>query len=159
MEASNEWAPPTIGDIRLPDRDLGRRLSRQPDVEIRAKLLGLDWTTLKASRTRLLVGAWIISSVLALTAILGDLGQVSFGVTVVVVLVCAAASMLALRESSRLPVLIARNDPSTAGRYGVLARMSPRQSLLGYRVRWILLRHTLCAACSIALVALMARGF
>ena len=66
MEASNEWAPPTIGDIRLPDRDLGRRLSRQPDVEIRAKMLGLDWTTLKASRTRLLVGAWIISSVLAL---------------------------------------------------------------------------------------------
>jgi hypothetical protein len=159
MEANNNWAPPTIGDIRLPDRDLGRRLSRQPSVEMRAKMLGLDWTTLIASRARLLAGAWLITGIASLAAILADLGQPSFALTIVVVAVAVFASAISLNSVSGLPVLIARNDPSTAERYTSLARLSPTQSLLGYRVRWILVRHGITTAISIAIVALMARGF
>jgi apolipoprotein N-acyltransferase len=162
MEANNNWAPPTIGDIRLPDRDLGRRLSRQASVEMRAKMIGLDWTTLRASRSRLLLGAWLITGLASLVAIAINgtvpVGGV-LGVTIVVVAIAAAASMLSLRSVSHLPVLIARNDPSLAARYTSLARLAPSQSLLGYRVRWILLRHAITTICSIAIVALMARGF
>jgi hypothetical protein len=162
MEADNNWAPPTIGDIRLPDRDLGRRLSRQSSVEMRAKMLGLDWTTLTASRARLLLGAWLITSIASVIAIAVNATQPTagmLGVTIVVVAIAAAASMLSLRSVSHLPVLIARNDPSLASRYTSLARLAPSQSLLGYRVRWILLRHGITTICSIAIVALMARGF
>lgn len=162
MEINNNWAPPTIGDIRLPDRDLGRRLGREPSVEMRAKMLGLDWTTLSAARTRLLAGAWLISAVAATIAIAPVLGQSRTGgpvLTVVVVAVAVFASMLALRSVSRLPLLIARNDESTANRYRALARLSPNQSLLGYRVRWILVRHTLTVGVSVALVTLMAQGW
>jgi hypothetical protein len=159
MEANNNWAPPTIGDIRLPDRDLGRRLARQPSVEMRAKMLGLDWTTLTASRTRLLRGAWLITVAVSLAAILSDLGRPTLGLTIVVVAVAVFASALSLRYVSGLPVLIARNDPSTAAHYTGLAKRKPSQSLLGYRVRWILVRHAITTTCAIAVVALMARGF
>jgi hypothetical protein len=161
MEIENNWAPPTIGDIRLPDRDLGRRLSHQPSVEMRAKMLGLDWTTLTAARTRLLAGAWLISIAVALVAIVSDLGHASLLLTTVVVAVAVAVvtSILALRSVSRLPVLIARNHASTAKRYSGLAKLSPSQSLLGYRVRWILVRHAVTVVITVALVALMARGF
>ena len=164
MEIENNWASPTIGDIRLPDRDLGRRLGRQPSVEMRAKMLGLDWTTLVASRSRLLAGAWLISLVAAIAAITPDLAQPETRhggpvLTIVVVSIAVFASMMALRSVSRLPLLIARNDVSTANRYRAAAKLSPTQSLLGYRVRWILVRHAITVGASVALVALMAQGW
>ena len=164
MQSDNNWAAPTIGDVRLPDRDLGRRLSRQPSVEMRAKMLGMDWTTLLAARSRLLVGAWVISAAAAAVAIVSDLGQPDAGdggpaLTSVVVAVAVFASMMALRPVSRLPLLIARNHASTADRYRSLAQLSPAQSLLGYRVRWILLRHAITVSLSVSLVALMAHGW
>jgi hypothetical protein len=164
MEINNNWAPPTIGDIRLPDRDLGRRLSRQPSVEMRAKMLGLDWTTLVAARSRLLTGAWLISVAAASVAVLSDFGQPanSHGgpaLTIVVVAIAVFASMMALRSVSRLPLLIARNDASTAARYRAVAKLAPTHSLLGYRVRWILVRHAITVSVSVTLVALMAHGW
>jgi hypothetical protein len=165
LEAEREqWAPPTIGDIRLPDRDLGRRLSREPSVEMRAKMLGLDWTTLVAAHTRLLVGAWLISAVAAFVAVLPALGQPEsshggFALTIVVVAIAVLASMIALRPVSRFPLMIARNDASTAPRYAGLAKRSPRWSLLGYRVRWILVRHAITVSISVILVALLARAW
>jgi hypothetical protein len=126
-------------------------------------MLGVDWTTLQAARVRLLTGAWTITTALALIAIAMDAAlptnQSGPGLPIVVVTIAALASMLALRSVSRLPLLIARNDSSTADRYRALAKLSPTQSLLGYRVRWILLRHAVTAASAIALVALMARGW
>jgi hypothetical protein len=164
MEISNNWAPPTIGDIRTPDRDLGRRLGREASLEMRAKMLGMDWTTLAASRTRLLVGAWLISAVAAAVAIAPELGrpETNHGgpvLTMVVVAIAVFASMMALRSVSRLPLLIARNDARTAARYRAAAKLSPTQSLLGYRVRWVLVRHAITVSASVALVALMARGW
>lgn len=164
MEISNNWAPPTIGDIRTPDRDLGRRLGREASVEMRAKMLGLDWTTLVAARTRLLVGAWLISGVAATVAIAPELGQPETNhggpvLSMVVVAIAVFASMMALRPVSRLPFLIARNDVRTAARYRAAAKLSPTQSLLGYRARWILVRHAITVGTAVALVALMARGW
>ena len=164
MQADNNWAPPTIGDVRLPDRDLGRRLSRQPDVEMRAKMLGLDWTTLAAARTRLRVGAWLISTAAASAAIVSDLSlpasrHGSPMLTLVVVAIAVWACMLGLRSVSGFPLMISRNDPSTAARYRSLATLSPTQSLLGYRVRWILVRHAITVSVSVTLVTLMARGW
>ncbi|HEY5231682.1 MAG TPA: hypothetical protein VIJ11_12430 [Galbitalea sp.] len=164
MDATNSWAPPTIGDVRLPDRDLGRRLSRQPSVEMRAKMLGLDWTTVRAARSRLLAGAWLISTVAATAAIISDLGQATTRnggpvLTVVVVAVAVFASMMALRPVSRFTVLIERNDSSTADRYRALAKLSPAHSLLGYRVHWILVRHAITVVASVTIVTLMARGW
>jgi hypothetical protein len=163
MDANNNWAPPTIGDIRLPDRDLGRRLSRQPSVEMRAKMLGLDWTTLVAARSRLLLGAWLISLAAAMVTVASSLVRPEAsggpGLTIVVVAVAVFASMFALRSVSRLPILIARNDASTADRYRALAKLSPTQSLLGYRVRFLLVRHAITVSASVVLVALMARGW
>jgi hypothetical protein len=104
MEIENDWASPTIGDIRLPDRDLGRRL------------------------------------------------------TAAVVFIAVISSMLALRSVSRLPVQIARNDAATAAHYRVLARLSPSRSLLGYRVRFILIRHAAVTVFTVAIVTSMARG-
>jgi hypothetical protein len=158
MEIENDWASPTIGDIRLPDRDLGRRLSRQPNVEMRAKMLGLDWTTLTAARGRPLVGAWTISLLVALAAIATDLGHTHLGLTAAVVFIAVISSMLALRSVSRLPVQIARNDAATAAHYRVLARLSPSRSLLGYRVRFILIRHAAVTVFTVAIVTSMARG-
>ena len=164
MEIRNNWAPPTIGDIRLPDRDLGRRLARSTSVEMRAKMLGMDWTTLVAARGRLLAGAWLISAaavIAALTPVLAQPQTRSGGpvLTMVVVAVAVFASMMALRSVSRLPLLIARNDASTANRYRAAAKLSPSQSLLGYRVRWILVRHAITVSVSVALVSLMAQGW
>jgi hypothetical protein len=164
MEIENNWAPPTIGDIRTPDRDLGRRLGRQPSVEMRAKMLGMDWTTLRAARTRLLAGAWLISAVAATIAIAPELGNADTRnggpvLTIVVVAVAVLFSMLALRSVSRLPLLIARNDARTADRYRSAAKLSPSRTLLGYRVRWILVRHAVTVGASVALVALMAQGW
>jgi hypothetical protein len=164
MEIENNWASPTIGDIRTPDRDLGRRLGRQPSVEMRAKMLGMDWTTLTAARTRLLIGAWIISASAATIAIAPDLGQPETRnggpvLTMVAVAIAVTFSMLALRSVSRLPLLIARNDVRTADRYRAAATISPSMSLLGYRVRWILVRHAITVGASVALVALMAHGW
>jgi hypothetical protein len=164
MEINNNWASPTTGDIRTPDRDLGRRLGRQPSVEMRAKMLGMDWTTLRAARTRLLVGAWLISAAAAAIAIAPELGhsETRHGgpvLTVVVVAVAVLFSMLGLRSVSRLPLLIARNDPRTADRYRAAARLSPSLTLLGYRVRLILVRHTITVGASVAIVALMAQGW
>ncbi len=67
--------------------------------------------------------------------------------------------MMALRPVSRLPLLIARNDSRTANRYTAAAKLSPTQSLLGYRVRWILVRHAITVGVAVTLVALMARGW
>ena len=164
MELNNDWAPPTIGDIRLPDRDLGRRLGREPSVEMRAKMLGTDWTTLRAARVRLLAGAWLIAAAAAAVAIVSTLGQpVSRAggttLTIVVVAVAVFASMMALRPVSRLPLLIARNDARVADCYRAAAKLRPTQSLLGYRVRWILVRHTITVGASVTLVALMAQGW
>ncbi|HEY1530076.1 MAG TPA: hypothetical protein VGF80_04620 [Galbitalea sp.] len=164
MEIENNWAPPTIGDIRTPDRDLARRLGRQPSVEMRAKMLGMDWTTLVAARTRLLAGAWIISAIAAAIAILPELGSAETRhggplLTILVVAIAVSASMMALRSVSRLPLLIARNAASTADRYLAAARLSPSQTLLGYRVRWILVRHAITVGASVAIVALMAQGW
>jgi hypothetical protein len=164
MEIENNWAPPTIGDMREPDRDLGRRLSRQSSVEVRAKMLGLDWSTLRAARIRLLVGAWAISAVAASAAIVPDLGQPETRhggpvLTIVVVAIAVFSSMMALRSVSRLPVLIARNDSRTADRYRSAAKLSPTRSLLGYRVRFLLIRHTITVGASVAIVALMAHGW
>jgi hypothetical protein len=164
MEIENNWAPPTIGDVRLPDRDLGRRLSREPSVDMRAKMLGMDWSTLAAARSRLLTGAWIISAVVATIAFLPELGQTETrnggpALTIIVVAIAVFASMMALRSVSRLPLLIARNDARAADRYRSAAKLSPTQSLLGYRVRWILVRHAITVSASVALVALLARSF
>lgn len=165
MEAGHEqWARPTIGDIRLPDRDLGRRLSRETSVEMRAKMLGMDWTTLRAARSRLLTGAWLISAAAAFTAIVPELGQPESRhggpvLTILVVAIAVLASMMALRSTARFPLLIARNDVGIANRYRALAKLSPDQSLLGYRVRWILLRHAITVSVSVTLVALMANGW
>jgi hypothetical protein len=164
MEIHNNWAPPTIGDIRTPDRDLGRRLGRETSVDMRAKMLGLDWTTLRSARTRLLAGAWLISAAAATIAIGSDLGQPETRnggpvLTMIVVTIAVFASMMALRSVTRLPLLIARNDSSTARRYRAQARISPTQSLLGYRVRWILVRHAITVGASVTVVALMARGW
>jgi hypothetical protein len=162
LQADNNWAPPTIGDARIPDRDLGRRLSRQPSVEIRAKMLGLDWTTLRAARTRLLVGAWVISAAIAALAVAAGLGSTGHGhiatrLGAALVVAAAFASMFALRSVSRLPVQIARNASATADSYRALAKLSPKRSLLGYRVRWILVRHAATAVSAVALVALVVR--
>jgi hypothetical protein len=164
MEISNNWAPPTIGDIRTPDRDLGRRLGREASVDMRAKMLGMDWTTLHAARTRLLAGAWLISAVAATIAVAPRFAQpeTSHGgpaLTIAVVAIAVYASMMALRPVSRLPLLILRNDLRTADRYRAAAKLSPTQTLLGYRVRWILVRHAITVSTSVALVALMARGW
>lgn len=167
MQIDNEqidrnWAPPTIGDIRVPDRDLGRRLSRQPSVEMRAKMLGMDWTTLAASRTRLLRGAWIVSATVALVAItsgLGAAGHAGPWLASALVVVAALASTLTLRSVSRLPLLIARNDPSTAESYRAQAKLSPSRSLLGYRVRWMLVRHAITTVSVVALVVLALRAW
>jgi hypothetical protein len=164
MEINNNWAPPTIGDIRTPDRDLGRRLSRESSVEMRAKMLGMDWTTLLAARTRLLAGAWLISAVAASVAIAPELGQseTRYGgpaLTIVVVAIAVFSSMMALRSVSRLPLLIARNDSRTADRYRAAAKLSPTHSLLGYRVRFLLVRHAITVGTSVAIVALMAHGW
>ena len=164
MQADNNWAPPTIGDVRLPDRDLGRRLSRQTSVEMRAKMLGLDWTTLVAARSRLVVGGWLISAAAAAAAIVTELSLPASHnggpvLTTVVVAIAVLACMLGLRSVSGFPLMIARNDPSTAARYRSLATLSPTQSLLGYRVRWILLRHAITVCVSVTLVTLMARGW
>lgn len=157
MRIDNNWAPPTIGDIRVPDRDLGRRLSRQPSVEMRAKMLGMDWTTLSAARARLLRGAWVISATVTLVAItsgLGSIGHAGPWLPSLLVVAAALASMLALRSVSRLPLQISRNDPSTADSYRAQAKLSPTQSLLGYRVRWILVRHAATSVSAVALVVL-----
>ena len=162
MQFENNWAPPTIGDVRVPDRDLGRRLSRQPGVEMRAKMLGMDWTTLAASRVRLLRGAWIISATVALAAItsgLGSAGHAGPWFASIVIIAAVLVSMLALRSVSRLPQLIARNDPSTADSYRAQARLSPTRSLLGYRVRWILVRHALTTISAVAVVVLALRAW
>ena len=164
MEINNNWAPPTIGDIRTPDRDLGRRLGREASVEMRAKMLGMDWTTLAAARSRLLTGAWLISAAAAIAAIAPELVQPQARaggpvLTIVVVFIAVFACMMALRSVSRLPLLIARNDASTANRYRAAAKLSPTHSLLGYRVRWILLRHAITVGASVTLVALMAQGW
>jgi hypothetical protein len=157
MQADNNWAPPTIGDVRIPDRDLGRRLSRQPSVEMRAKMLGMDWTTVSAARIRLLRGTWIISATVALLAItsgLGSNGHAGPWLASVLVVATVLASMLPLRSISRLPLQIARNDPSTAASYRAQAKLSPTSSLLGYRVRWILVRHAVTTVSVVALVVL-----
>ena len=162
MQIDNNWAPPTIGDIRVPDRDLGRRLSRQPSVEMRAKMLGMDWTTLTASRVRLLRGAWIVSATVALVAIasgLGSTGHAGPWLASILVVTAVLVSMLALRSVSRLPRLIARNDPSTAASYRAQARLAPTRSLLGYRVRWILVRHALTTISAVAVVVLALRAW
>jgi hypothetical protein len=164
MEIENNWAPPTIGDIRTPDRDLGRRLSREPSVDMRAKMLGMDWTTLRAARARLLAGAWLISAAAATIAIVPELSQPETrdggpALTVVVVAIAVFGSMMALRGVSSLPMLIARNDARTADRYRVAAALSPTHSLLGYRVRFLLVRHAITVSASVAIVALMARGW
>ncbi|HEX3680633.1 MAG TPA: hypothetical protein VHU90_13005 [Galbitalea sp.] len=160
MQIDNNWASPAIGDIRVPDRDLGRRLSRQPSVEMRAKMLGMDWTTLAASRVRLVRGAWMVSATVAVAAItsgLGSAGHTGPWLASAFVIAAALVSMLALRTVSRLPQLIARNDPSTADRYRAQAKLSPTRSLLGYRVRWILVRHAITTISAVALVVLALR--
>jgi hypothetical protein len=162
MQPDNNWAPPAIGDIRIPDRDLGRRLSRQPDVKMRAKMLGLDWTTLTAARTRLLAGAWLSSGVVATLAVAVGLGSTGHGhitpwLGAAFVVAAALAPLAALRSISRFPVQIARNDPSTATSYRALAKLSPTRSLLGYRVRWILVRHTATSLSAVAVIALVVR--
>jgi hypothetical protein len=158
MEIENDWASPTIGDIRLPDRDLGRRLARQPDVEMRAKMLGLDWTTLTAAHARLLQGAWLISATVALLALAANFGHADLTLTAVVVAIAITASMLALRTVSRFRSEIARNDVRTAMHYRMFAMLAPSRSLLGYRVRFILVRHSIITVVTVAIVALMARG-
>jgi hypothetical protein len=158
MEIENDWASPAVGDIRLPDRDLGRRLSRQPNVEMRAKMLGLDWTTLTAAHTRLLKGAWLISATVALIALAANVGNADLGLTAIVLGIAVTTSMLALRTVSRFPSQIARNDPSTAMHYRMFAMLAPSRSLLGYRVRFILVRHAVVTVAIVTLVTLMARG-
>jgi hypothetical protein len=162
LQSDNNWAPPTFGDIRVPDRDLGRRLSRQPSVEMRAKMLGLDWTTLKAAHTRLLLGAWGISSAVAVLAVAAGLGSTGHGhigtwLGIALIVVAAFASMIEVRSVSRFAVQIARNAPATAESYRALAKLSPSRSLLGYRVRWILVRQAATSASAVALVALVVR--
>jgi hypothetical protein len=158
MQIDNNWAPPTIGDVRVPDRDLGRRLSRQPSVEMRAKMLGMDWTTLVASRARLLRGAWIVSATVTAAAITFGLASTAGPwLASALILVAVLASMLTLRSISRLPLLIARNDPSTAEHYRAQARLSPTRSLLGYRVRWVLVRHAATTISAAAMVVLALR--
>ena len=164
MQAEHNWAPPTIGDVRLPDRDLGRRLSRQPSVEMRAKMLGLDWTTLVAARNRLRTGVWLISSAAASAAMVSDLSLPASRnggpvLTLVVVAIAVWACMLGLRSISGFPLMIARNDPATAARYRSIASLAPRQSLLGYRARWILVRYAVTVSISVTLVTLMAQGW
>jgi hypothetical protein len=171
LQSDKNWAPPAIGDVRVPDRDLGRRLSRQPSVEMRAKMLGMDWATLSAARTRLLLGAWGISATAAVLAVAAGLGSSGYGSSgagaghghigtwfgISLVVIAAFASMIEVRSVSRLPVQIARNDPATADSYRALAKLSPTRSLLGYRVRWILVRHAATTAFAVALVALVVR--
>ncbi len=93
-------------------------------------MLGMDWTTLRAARTRLLAGAWLISAIAATIALAPELGNADIRnggpvLTIVVVAVAVLFSMLALRSVSRLPLLIARNDARTADRYRSAAKLSP----------------------------------
>jgi len=220
MDADGEWAPPSARDAQIPDpdRDLARRFSREPDVRARARLLGMDWTALKAARLRLVVGSWLVSGGVALAILLPTLGVEASGsfvdgvrdpryyvlmITLGGVLAYfarlfaggiarrivrdprklgtweqhrlvepamealwfagftgaallfsistfedlglvaggAIASMLVLRPVSRFPVLIERNYLSAVPTFLELARLAPRESLLGYRVRWLLLDH------------------
>jgi hypothetical protein len=166
MEAEREqWAPPTIGDVRLPDRDLGRRLSREPRVDMRAKMLGMDWTTLRAARGRLVAGAWLISAAVALIVLapaiagLARHANASLLLTITLVAGAAAASLIPLRSISRLPLLIARNHPAVAVRYTVLAKRAPIESLLGYRTRFLLLGHLATTVSAVALTALAVEGW
>lgn len=68
----------------------------------------------------------------------------------------AAAAMLSLRSVSRLPVLIQRSYVTTVPTFLELAKLSPSESLLGYRSRWLLLNHfaLTVSAISLPLVAL-----
>ena len=67
MDANGEWAPPSAKDVRMPnpDLELARRFSRTPSARGRALLLGMDWEGLREARFRLVVGAWVISGIIA----------------------------------------------------------------------------------------------
>jgi hypothetical protein len=68
----------------------------------------------------------------------------------------ALAAMLSLRSVSRLPVLIQRAYVTAVPTFLEFAKQNPRESLLGYRVKWLLLNHLAItvAAVSLPLVTL-----
>lgn len=63
----------------------------------------------------------------------------------------AVASMLSFRPVSRLTVLIERNYVSAVPTFLELAKIDPRESLLGYRVRWMLVDHASVSVSGVAL--------
>jgi hypothetical protein len=56
------------------DTELFTQVRELPEVQDRAAALGIDWDALRAARSRLLVGAWLISIGLALLVLAQPVG-------------------------------------------------------------------------------------
>jgi hypothetical protein len=202
------------------DTELFTQVRELPEVQDRAAALGIDWDALRAARSRLLVGAWLISVGLALLVLAQPVGALigselstheawnprDFVVLVVAGGICAyfarlAAMFLARRLSSsplrpadlrrevtvatvsqaalfplltlaacflgtndfswllgvaaaapiativeirpltHFPIFLAQNSRFVEPVYTRMRAVSPLESLLGLRVRWILVRH------------------
>jgi hypothetical protein len=63
----------------------------------------------------------------------------------------ALAAMLSLRSVSRLPVLIQRAYVTTVPTFLDFAKRAPRESLLGYRAKWLILDHLAITVSAVAL--------
>ncbi len=202
------------------DAQLFTEVRALPDVQARAAMLGLDWDALRAARSRLLLGAWLISIALALIAlaqpaialvgfllasqepwdargfliqILGGgvggyvvrqlsmyiarrvaltplrgpdlrrevtvatvvqamafpiltlavcfLGSEADGWILGVAVVAPVVTVLELRPLTHFPIFLAQNSSVVGAVYTRMRAVSPLESLLGLRVRWLLVRH------------------
>jgi hypothetical protein len=63
----------------------------------------------------------------------------------------ALAAMISLRSVSRLPVLIQRAYVTTVPTFLDFAKRAPGESLLGYRVKWLVLDHLAVTVCAVSL--------
>jgi hypothetical protein len=202
------------------DAQLFAPVPEQPDVQARAAALGMDWDALRAARSRLLLGAWLISIGLAILVLAQPVGaliaselttqkawnsrdfliliigggfgaycarlfsmfvarqvasspfkpadlrrEVTMGTVSQAVLfpvltlgacflgsgesfwllgVAVAApvvTILELRPLTHFPVFLAQNSAVVGPVYARMRAFSPLESLLGLRVRWIVVRH------------------
>jgi hypothetical protein len=202
------------------DTQLVAQVREQPDAQARAAVLGLDWDALRAARSRLLLGAWLISIGLALLAvaqpisalvesqlttqtdwyardfvilvIAGGVGaycvrqlsmyvarrmaqsplrnpdlrrEVTVGTISQAVLfplltlaICflgendgawllgvgvaaPIVTILELRPLTHFPIFLAQNSAVAVPVYTRMRASSPLESLLGLRIRWVLVRH------------------
>ena len=204
----------------MTDTQLFTQVSELPDVQARAAALGMDWDALRAARSRLLLGAWLISIGLALLVLAQPVGalivselstheawnprefvvlivaggigaycvrlfsmaiarrvassplraadlrrEVTVGTISQAVLfplltlaVCflgagdnswllgvgvaaPVVTMLELRSVTHFPVFLAQNSAVVGPVYTRMRASSPLESLLGLRIRWIIVRH------------------